>query len=68
MLGLKEGGVDWAYDQYNDKLITPDIKAKLEEMGNFVIANSSDDYASLMKKTSALFEKVIRDGGIKAED
>jgi tripartite-type tricarboxylate transporter receptor subunit TctC len=46
----------------------PDIKAKLEEMGNFVIANSSDDYASLMKKTSALFEKVIRDGGIKAED
>src|SRR5581483_8350626 len=30
VLGLKEGGVDWAYDQYNDKLITPEMKAKVE--------------------------------------
>ena len=46
----------------------PDLKAKLEEMGNFVIANSSDEFAQLMKKTSALFEKVIRDANIKPED
>jgi basic membrane protein A len=31
VLGLKEGGVDWAYDQYNEKLITPEMKAKVEQ-------------------------------------
>ena len=30
VLGLKEGGVDWALDQYNEKLITPDMKAKVD--------------------------------------
>lgn len=30
VLGLKEGGVDWALDQYNEKLITPDMKTKVE--------------------------------------
>ena len=30
VLGLKEGGVDWALDQYNEKLITPEMKAKVE--------------------------------------
>ncbi|MFI5001793.1 MAG: BMP family protein [Reyranellales bacterium] len=30
VLGLKEGGVDWALDQYNEKLITADMKAKVE--------------------------------------
>jgi basic membrane protein A len=31
VLGLKEGGVDWAYDQYNSKLITPAMKAKVDQ-------------------------------------
>jgi basic membrane protein A and related proteins len=31
VLGLKEGGVDWAVDQYNEKLITPEMKAKVEQ-------------------------------------
>ncbi|HKV00312.1 MAG TPA: BMP family ABC transporter substrate-binding protein [Vineibacter sp.] len=31
VLGLKEGGVDWALDQNNEKLITPEIKAKVEQ-------------------------------------
>jgi basic membrane protein A len=31
VMGLKEGGVDWAYDQYNRKLITPAMKAKVEK-------------------------------------
>jgi basic membrane protein A and related proteins len=31
VLGLKEGGIDWALDQYNEKLITPEMKAKAEE-------------------------------------
>lgn len=30
VLGLKEGGVDWALDQYNEKLITPEMKAKID--------------------------------------
>ncbi len=30
VLGLKEGGVDWALDQYNEKLVTPAMKAKVE--------------------------------------
>jgi len=30
VLGLKEGGVDWALDQYNEKLISADMKAKID--------------------------------------
>lgn len=30
VLGLKEGGVDWALDEHNAKLVTPDMKAKVE--------------------------------------
>ena len=30
MLGLKEGGVDWALDKDNEKLITPEMKAKVD--------------------------------------
>ncbi|MCW5744792.1 MAG: BMP family ABC transporter substrate-binding protein [Alphaproteobacteria bacterium] len=31
VLGLKEGGVDWALDKNNATLITPEIKAKVEQ-------------------------------------
>src|SRR5262245_43552715 len=31
VLGLKEGGVDWALDEDNEKLITPEMKAKIDE-------------------------------------
>ena len=31
VLGLKEGGVDWALDQHNEKLITPEMKAQVEQ-------------------------------------
>jgi len=30
VLGLKEGGVDYAMDQHNAKLVTPDMKKKVE--------------------------------------
>ena len=30
VLGLAQGGVDWALDDNNAKLITPDMKAKVE--------------------------------------
>ena len=31
VLGLKEGGVDWALDQHNEKLVSPEMKAKVEQ-------------------------------------
>ena len=49
-------------------LTAPDMKPKLEEMGNFVIANSSEEFAALMKKSSDLFGNVISRAGIKPED
>jgi basic membrane protein A len=38
VMGLKEGGVDWAYDQYNRKLITPDMKARVDQAKADIIA------------------------------
>jgi basic membrane protein A len=38
VLGLKEGGVDWAVDQYNEKLITPAMKTKVEQAKAEIIA------------------------------
>jgi basic membrane protein A and related proteins len=38
VLGLKEGGVDWALDQYNEKLITPEMKAKVDQAKADIIA------------------------------
>jgi len=38
VLGLKEGGVDWALDQYNEKMITPDMKAKIDQAKADIIA------------------------------
>jgi basic membrane protein A len=31
VLGLKEGGIDWALDQYNEKLISPAMRAKVDQ-------------------------------------
>jgi basic membrane protein A and related proteins len=38
VLGLKEGGVDWALDQYNEKLITPEMKAKIDAAKADIVA------------------------------
>ena len=48
VLGLKEGGVDWAYDQYNEKLITPAMKAKVDAAKADIIAGKINvhDYMS----------------------
>jgi basic membrane protein A len=37
VLGLKEGGVDWAVDRYNENLITPGMKAKVEQAKTDII-------------------------------
>ncbi|HKV16374.1 MAG TPA: BMP family ABC transporter substrate-binding protein [Reyranella sp.] len=38
VLGLKEGGVDWTLDRYNEKLISPEMKAKVEQAKADIIA------------------------------
>ena len=38
VLGLKEGGVDWALDQYNEKLISAEAKAKIDAAKADIIA------------------------------
>ena len=37
VLGLKEGGVDWAVDQYNENLITREMKTKVEQAKRDII-------------------------------
>ncbi len=36
-LGLKEGGVDYALDEHNREILTPDIQAKLDEAKQAII-------------------------------
>jgi basic membrane protein A len=38
VLGLKEAGVDYALDQYNEKLIRPDVKKKVDAAKADIIA------------------------------
>jgi basic membrane protein A len=38
VLGLKEGGVDVALDEYNAKLVTADMKAKVDSARADIIA------------------------------
>jgi basic membrane protein A and related proteins len=38
VLGLKEGGVDYALDEYNAKLVSADMKAKVEAAKADIIA------------------------------
>jgi basic membrane protein A len=53
ILGLKEGGVDWALDQHNEKLITPEMKAKVEQAKADIISGKLKvhDYMSDNKCT-----------------
>jgi basic membrane protein A and related proteins len=48
VLGLKEGGVDWTVDQYNEKLITPEMKAKVEQAKADIVSGKIEvhDYMS----------------------
>ncbi|MEZ8081855.1 BMP family ABC transporter substrate-binding protein [Enterovibrio norvegicus] len=37
-LGLKEGGVDWALDDYNKSLVTPEMEARVKQIRDDIIA------------------------------
>jgi basic membrane protein A len=47
-LGLKEGGVDIAFDQYNEKLVKPEWKAKIAQAKADIISGKLQvhDYMS----------------------
>ena len=48
VLGLKDGGVDYAIDEYNKSLLTPEIKAKLDAIKADIISGKIQihDYMS----------------------
>ena len=48
VLGLKEGGIDWALDEHNKNLISPAMKAAVEKAKASIIAGeiSVHDYMS----------------------
>ena len=46
----------------------PELKAKIEDLGNLVIANSPEEYATLMRRGTEIFGKVFKAAGLKPED
>ncbi|WP_102226203.1 BMP family lipoprotein [Acidimangrovimonas sediminis] len=48
VMGLSNNGVDYAYDKYNEKLITPEMKAKVDAAKKDIIAGKIEvhDYMS----------------------
>lgn len=37
-MGIQDGGIGWALDEYNEKLITPEMKAAVEDAQNKIIS------------------------------
>jgi basic membrane protein A len=53
VLGLKEGGVDWALDQHNAKLISPEMKAKVDQAKADIIAGKIKVHDYMSNNTCA---------------
>jgi basic membrane protein A and related proteins len=53
VLGLKEGGVDWALDQHNEKLISPEMKTKVEQAKADIIAGKVKVHDYMSNNTCA---------------
>jgi basic membrane protein A len=53
VLGLKEGGVDWALDQYNEKLISPEMKAKVDQAKADIISGKIKVHDYMSNNTCA---------------
>jgi tripartite-type tricarboxylate transporter receptor subunit TctC len=49
-------------------LNVPEMKSKIEEMGNLVIGSSPEEYAALIKRGTVIFGKVFKAAGLKPED
>ena len=46
----------------------PELKAKIEDLGNLVIGNSPEEYAALIRRGTQIFGKVFKAAGLKPED
>jgi basic membrane protein A len=53
VLGLKEGGVDWALDQHNEKLISPEMKTKVEQAKADIISGKLKVHDYMSNNTCA---------------
>jgi basic membrane protein A len=53
VLGLKEGGVDWALDQHNEKLITPEMKQKVDQAKADIISGKIKVHDYMSNNTCA---------------
>jgi basic membrane protein A len=53
VLGLKEGGVDWALDQHNEKLVSPEMKAKVEQAKADIISGKIKVHDYMSNNTCA---------------
>jgi basic membrane protein A len=53
VLGLKEGGVDWALDQHNEKLISAEMKTKVEQAKADIIAGKIKVHDYMSNNTCA---------------
>jgi basic membrane protein A len=53
VLGLKEGGVDWALDQHNEKLISPEMKTKVEQAKADIISGKIKVHDYMSNNTCA---------------
>ena len=45
----------------------PDVRSKLEAQGLYPVANKPEEFAAQIKRETAVWAKVIREAGIKAE-
>jgi basic membrane protein A and related proteins len=53
ILGLKEGGVDWALDQHNERLISPEMKTKVEQAKADIISGKLKVHDYMSNNTCA---------------
>jgi len=53
ILGLKEGGVDWALDQHNEKLISPEMKTKVDQAKADIISGKLKVHDYMSNNTCA---------------
>ena len=53
VLGLKEGGVDWALDQHNEKLVSPEMKQKVDQAKADIISGKIKVHDYMSNNTCA---------------
>ena len=59
-------------DRLNGSMVqalrAPEVRTRLEQMGNFVAGNSPEEFAAVIRKTSDAYTRIVQRAGIKPED